>query len=65
MVLRAQQLDGTCTGEHSVGLGKIEYLEAELGQGTVALMEKVKRTLDPHGLMNPGKLYPNRARVVE
>jgi D-lactate dehydrogenase (cytochrome) len=37
-----------------------EYLNEELGSGTVELMETVKRTLDPYGIMNPGKLYPNR-----
>jgi hypothetical protein len=44
MVHRAIRLDGTCTGEHGVGLGKIEYLTEELGLGTVNLMETVKRT---------------------
>lgn len=44
MVHRAIRLDGTCSGEHGVGLGKIEYLEEELGVGTVGLMETVKRT---------------------
>lgn len=44
MVYAAQRLDGTATGEHGVGLGKIEYLEAELGKGTISLMESVKKT---------------------
>ena len=44
MVHRAIRLDGTCTGEHGVGIGKIEYLTEELGLGTVNLMETVKRT---------------------
>ena len=44
MVHRAIRLDGTCTGEHGVGVGKVEYLEEELGVGTVNLMETVKRT---------------------
>lgn len=44
MVERAIRLDGTCTGEHGVGVGKIEYLETELGVGTVNLMETLKRT---------------------
>jgi len=44
MVHRAIELDGTCSGEHGVGLGKVEYLESELGQGTVGLMESLKRT---------------------
>jgi D-lactate dehydrogenase (cytochrome) len=44
MVHRAIRLDGTCSGEHGVGVGKIEYLEEELGVGTVGLMETIKRT---------------------
>jgi D-lactate dehydrogenase (cytochrome) len=44
MVHRAIRLDGTCTGEHGVGIGKVEYLDEELGEGTVNLMETVKRT---------------------
>lgn len=59
MVERAIRLGGTCSGEHGVGLGKIEYLPTELGQGTVNLMETVKRTVDPLDLMNPGKVYPH------
>jgi D-lactate dehydrogenase (cytochrome) len=71
MVHRAIRLEGTCTGEHGVGVGKIEYLEEELGAGTVGLMETIKRTresrtdlwaygaVDPLDIMNPGKLYPN------
>ncbi|WVQ83429.1 hypothetical protein IAT38_005570 [Cryptococcus sp. DSM 104549] len=59
MVERAIRLDGTCTGEHGVGIGKIGYLPLELGNGTVNLMETVKRSLDPYDLMNPGKIYPN------
>ncbi|WRT65326.1 uncharacterized protein IL334_002269 [Kwoniella shivajii] len=59
MVERAIKLDGTCTGEHGVGVGKIGYLPMELGEGTVNLMETVKRTIDPHNLFNPGKIYPN------
>lgn len=59
MVERAIRLGGTCSGEHGVGLGKIEYLNTELGQGTVNLMETIKRTVDPLDLFNPGKVYPN------
>ena len=43
------------TGEHGVGVGKREYLNEELGPGTVRLMKAVKRTIDPLGLFNPGK----------
>ncbi|KAF5391081.1 hypothetical protein D9757_003133 [Collybiopsis confluens] len=59
LVHRAIAMDGTCTGEHGVGLGKKKYLVEELGEGTVELMKLVKRTLDPLGLFNPGKLYPD------
>ena len=56
MVKRAIALGGTCTGEHGVGVGKREYLYEELGDGTVELMKKIKRTIDPHNLFNPGKV---------
>ncbi|KAJ3712152.1 FAD-linked oxidase-like protein [Lentinula raphanica] len=56
MVHRAIAMDGTCTGEHGVGLGKKQYLVEELGTGTVELMKTVKRALDPLGLFNPGKV---------
>ena len=46
----------TGTGEHGVGLGKKEYLYEELGEGTVELMKSIKRTIDPLGLFNPGKV---------
>lgn len=44
------------TGEHAVGLGKKKYLAEELGEGTVALMKTIKAALDPHNLLNPGKV---------
>jgi D-lactate dehydrogenase (cytochrome) len=56
MVKRAIALDGTCTGEHGVGVGKKEYLVEELGEGTVELMRTIKRTIDPLNLFNPGKV---------
>ncbi|KAL7419916.1 D-lactate ferricytochrome c oxidoreductase [Cryptotrichosporon argae] len=59
MVERAIRLGGTCTGEHGVGIGKVEYLDQELGEGTVNLMETVKRAVDPLNLFNPGKIYPH------
>ncbi|PFH45972.1 hypothetical protein AMATHDRAFT_70823 [Amanita thiersii Skay4041] len=59
MVERAIAMDGTCTGEHGVGIGKKEYLIEELGVGTVKLMKTIKQAIDPLGLFNPGKLYPD------
>ncbi|KAF8919264.1 FAD-linked oxidase-like protein [Mucidula mucida] len=59
LVHRALHLDGTCTGEHGVGVGKKEYLVEELGEGTVQLMKTIKAAVDPLNLLNPGKLYPD------
>jgi D-lactate dehydrogenase (cytochrome) len=50
MVHRAIRLDGTCTGEHGVGVGKTEYMEEELGPGTINVMETVKRTCEDFDL---------------
>jgi D-lactate dehydrogenase (cytochrome) len=55
LVARALFMDGTCTGEHGIGLGKMGFLETEHGPG-VALMRQLKATLDPSGILNPGKV---------
>ncbi|MFW2588270.1 FAD-binding oxidoreductase [Sagittula sp. SSi028] len=55
MAERALRLGGTCTGEHGVGLGKKAFMPAEHG-GAWAVMGQVKKALDPHNLLNPGKL---------
>lgn len=52
----ALSMEGTCTGEHGVGLGKIEFLEKEHPTG-VLVMKQIKHSLDPKGLLNPGKLF--------
>ncbi|MFO7297587.1 MAG: FAD-linked oxidase C-terminal domain-containing protein [Pseudomonadota bacterium] len=52
---RAIAMDGTCTGEHGVGQGKMKYLESELGAG-LEVMRQIKRALDPLNIMNPGKI---------
>ncbi len=53
----ALQMDGTCTGEHGIGLGKIDALKQEHGPG-VGVMHTIKRSLDPQNIMNPGKVIP-------
>jgi D-lactate dehydrogenase (cytochrome) len=58
LAARALEMDGTCTGEHGVGQGKIKYLDAEHGLGAVAAMRAVKQALDPLGILNPGKMLP-------
>ena len=55
---RAQSVSGTCTGEHGVGIGKVKYMGQELGQGSLDVMKSIKKTLDPHNIMNPGKVLP-------
>ena len=59
MVERAIAFDGTCTGEHGIGLGKIDFLEQELGEA-VDVMRSLKLALDPANLMNPGKIFRPR-----
>jgi len=56
LVDRALAMEGTCTGEHGVGQGKMKYLEAEYGAGALAAMRAVKQALDPANIMNPGKI---------
>jgi D-lactate dehydrogenase (cytochrome) len=57
MVHRALKLEGTCTGEHGIGLHKMGYLLQEAGTGAVAMMRSIKQTLDPKNIMNPGKVF--------
>ncbi len=60
VVDRALAMEGTCTGEHGIGMGKMKSLRKEL-EGAVELMATIKRGFDPENLMNPGKVVPLRA----
>jgi D-lactate dehydrogenase (cytochrome) len=55
---RALAMEGTCTGEHGIGQGKVKYLKPELGEPAVLAMRAIKRALDPKNIMNPGKIVP-------
>jgi len=57
MVSRAIALEGTCTGEHGIGLHKMGFLVDEAGAGAVEMMRTLKRALDPKNIMNPGKIF--------
>jgi len=57
LVARALRLEGTCTGEHGIGLHKMDFLLTETGEGTVDMMRTIKRALDPKNIMNPGKIF--------
>ena len=59
IVAQGLALGGTCSGEHGIGLGKREFLEQEHGDGALSVMRALKATLDPKGIMNPGKMFRN------
>jgi len=62
----AIRLGGTITGEHGVGMAKMNYLDLKVGQGGIDLMKRIKEAFDPNNIMNPGKIFANsgRRRVV-
>lgn len=52
-------LDGTLSGEHGIGLSKAAYLPLELNSATIQLMQQIKKLIDPHNILNPGKIFPD------
>ena len=58
-------LGGTISGEHGVGITKSKYLDMELGATVIELMKNIKKTFDPKGIMNPGKIFPKETPVLK
>ncbi len=58
IVARALEVGGTCTGEHGIGIGKRRFMAAEHGLG-YELMRRIKGLVDPKGILNPGKIFPD------
>lgn len=56
MAYRSIEMGGTCTGEHGVGVGKMEYLKTEMGKGSIQLMKSIKKTMDQQNILNPNKI---------
>jgi len=57
LVARALSMAGTCTGEHGVGVHKMDFLAHEAGAGAIGMMRAIKRALDPQNILNPGKIF--------
>jgi D-lactate dehydrogenase (cytochrome) len=57
LVARAIAVQGTCSGEHGIGLHKMDFLVDEAGTGAIEMMRTLKRALDPKNIMNPGKIF--------
>mgnify|MGYP003862963997 CR=1 FL=1 len=55
--MKISEMGGTCTGEHGIGSGKIQALEAETGAPAVSIMRSIKNSLDPNNILNPGKVF--------
>ena len=58
---RAISVGGTCTGEHGIGRGKMDLLGVEFGSEGVGLMTDLKQALDPHWILNPGKVVHRKS----
>jgi len=53
-------LEGSISGEHGIGFAKARFLPLELSEEEIALMKRVKAAFDPHGILNPGKIFPTK-----
>lgn len=65
MMTRALEMNGTVSGEHAIGIGKKDSLEEEVGLETIDVMRRLKYALDPHWLMNPGKVFDHRKVAID
>jgi len=61
----AVELGGTISGEHGIGYTKAQYMPLAFSPETISTMEKVKRALDPNGILNPGKMFPIGIRAKD
>jgi D-lactate dehydrogenase (quinone) len=59
ILLRVLALGGTLSGEHGIGTEKRRFVDREIDPATLDLMRAIKQQFDPHGLLNPGKLFPD------
>jgi glycolate oxidase len=59
----AVALGGTLSGEHGIGVLKKQFMELDLGPDALALMRRIKDAVDPLGIMNPGKIFPDPGGV--
>jgi len=57
LIRHALKLDGSCTGEHGIGLGKRKYLIDQFGADPLELMKNIKKTFDPNNILNPNKIF--------
>ncbi len=64
IVARAMALGGSCSGEHGIGLGKMEFMREEHGEDALDVMRAIKHALDPRGILNPGKMLPDKEGVL-